>query len=457
MESGQVSKLLAGVGRAAITPPVGMPLMGYILREEAAHAVHDRLLATALVLSDGNLKLAWITCDLLFVHPTTVEQIRRQVHGRTGILPEHTMICCSHTHSGPVTYAGPDGELPEVDRYLDNLIGLVVDAVDEANRGLQDAVWGVGRGQTDIGVNRRARGVDGSVHFGENEQGARDPDLLVLRIDAVEGGSGARAPLAAMVNGACHAVCLGSDSHVISADWPGAMRETLESATGAMAGFVQGACADVNPRGGPQETFHLAQRHGLTVAEDSLRLYERIELQRQVQLGAVKRDISLPLQCREGQPLKDDFARLAARVMSMPAPAEAAALLDARFPWSARIEKVDGTWHAAAELQVFTLGDVALVAVSAEPFAEIGRQIKDRSVARLTLFAGYANGSVGYLPVPSAYAEGGYEIEESYVFYRLPAPLDASCAEQVVNESLTLIRDHLSPTWAHTAAPVTAR
>jgi hypothetical protein len=417
--------------------------MGYILRKQAATAVHDRLLATAWVLSDGNTKLALITCDLIFVHPATVEQIRRRVVERTGIPHEHVMICCSHTHSGPVMHAGPDGKLPEVDRYLGDLLGHVVDAVDEADRGLRDALWGVGCGKTDIGVNRRARRADGSVYLGENEKGALDSDLLVLRVDTFERGSGTRAPLAAIVNGACHAVCLSSDSTVISADWPGVMREQIESATGARVGYIQGACADVNPRGGPQDTFDLAQRHGLTVAEDSLRIYEGIDLQRQVRLGAVKRDIPLPLRGLEGQPLKGDFARLAARVMSMPVPDEAAALLDARFPWSARIGKVDGTWHTAAELQVFSLGDVALVAVSAEPFAEIGRTIKDRSAARLTLFAGYANGSVGYLPVPSAYDEGGYEIEESYVFYRLPAPLDASCAERVVNRSLALIRDHL--------------
>ena len=44
-------------------------------------------------------------------------------------------------------------------------------------------------------------------------------------------------------------------------------------------------------------------------------------------------------------------------------------------------------------------------------FNEIGVAIKSRSPFADTFFVGYTNGSIGYIPVPQAYPEGGYEVE----------------------------------------------
>ena len=63
------------------------------------------------------------------------------------------------------------------------------------------------------------------------------------------------------------------------------------------------------------------------------------------------------------------------------------------------------------------------------------------AAAAFTFFAGCANGSVGYLPTPLAYQEGGYEIDSSYVYYRLPAPLAPACAELVIGGALDVIED----------------
>ena len=71
-------------------------------------------------------------------------------------------------------------------------------------------------------------------------------------------------------------------------------------------------------------------------------------------------------------------------------------------------------------------------------------QVKARSSAAFTVFGGYANGSVGYVPMPLAYDEGGYEVEASYLYYRLPAPLAPACAGLVIGGSLALI-DALEP------------
>jgi hypothetical protein len=449
--------------------------MGYIGREKDSTSVHDDLVATALVLSDGGIRLAIVTCDLLFLHPTMVAGVRSLVFERTGIPPENVMLCCSHTHSGPVVFVtgrsthGEEQAAAWARRraYLDELACLVAGAVVEANCSLQDAAWGVGRGKVTIGVNRRQKLSDGRVILGENPAGPVDPDVLILRVDAVERAEhtpgyrfpGKKRPLAILVNYACHAVCLSDRSYAISADWPGVMRHTVEASTGAAVGFIQGACADINPLDGPQGTFESAQHLGKTIAEQVLSLYRDVALEDDVDLRTVQQEVALPLLGpigHDGEPVPP-FGELASRALrsfgvvvdphegegawqneGMPG-MEAEALLDHRFPWAAYVEEREEVWHTTTELQAFRLNDVVLVAVAAEPFVEIGLEVKAESTAAFTFFAGYTNGSVGYLPMPLAYNEGGYEVDSSYVYYRLPAPLAPACAELVIGGALTLI------------------
>jgi neutral ceramidase len=439
-----VGELLAGVGRATITPPVGVFLAGYASRDHGSVRSHDDLLATALVLSDGRTRAAIVTCDLLMLHPSTVASIRSRIFARTGIPAPNVMLCCSHTHSGPVTFvSGAEGAWPERRAYLADLVELVVTAVVEADHSLKAAAWGVGRGRAEIGVNRRQRTSDGQIEIGENWRGAVDRDVLVLRVDTVEEG-GTR-PLALLVNHSCHAVCLSGNSYDISADWPGAMRLAIESQTPAAVAFVQGACADINPVGGPQDTFDRAQRLGTQVAREVLALLRSVALQRQVNLAAVHRGIGLPLWGpigRDGEPVLP-YPELVRQALGRPQ-AEAMALLDQRFPWTAHVEDRGGVWYTVAELQAISLNDVVLVGVAAEPFVEIGLQVKARSSAALTLFGGYTNGCVGYVPMPLAYSQGGYEVDASYLYYRLPAPLAPACAELIIGGALALI-DTLEP------------
>lgn len=83
------------------------------------------------------------------------------------------------------------------------------------------------------------------------------------------------------------------------------------------------------------------------------------------------------------------------------------------------------------KVQGIRIGPCALIGVPAEPFIEISREIARRSPFPMTLFSGYSNGRSGYLPVRSAYAEGGYEVETS--------PFSPDAAEVLVRESLALL------------------
>jgi hypothetical protein len=63
-----------------------------------------------------------------------------------------------------------------------------------------------------------------------------------------------------------------------------------------------------------------------------------------------------------------------------------------------------------AEMHALRLGNVALATAPGEIFTETGMEVKRRSPLPHTCFVGYTNGAIGYVPIPAAYTEGGYEV-----------------------------------------------
>ncbi|MBI2201945.1 MAG: hypothetical protein HYU43_08405, partial [Armatimonadetes bacterium] len=85
--------------------------------------------------------------------------------------------------------------------------------------------------------------------------------------------------------------------------------------------------------------------------------------------------------------------------------------------------------------------DVGLVAVSGEPFAELGLEVQKRSPLHHTFFLGYSNGCLGYLPTPQAFREGGMAVNESIRNYLLPSRLTPEWGPAIVKTSLEMLRD----------------
>jgi neutral ceramidase len=80
------------------------------------------------------------------------------------------------------------------------------------------------------------------------------------------------------------------------------------------------------------------------------------------------------------------------------------------------------------------LGDsIGMITAPGEIFTEIGQSIVARSPFRHTLFAGYANGTIGYVPTRAAYAEGGYEVTHA-------CQVAPEAGEQIEEESIRLLR-----------------
>jgi hypothetical protein len=410
--------LQVGVARADITPPVGIRSAGFASRGPLTRW-HDPLYATALVAAGDEHKVAIVACDLLGLNAETVGDVRRGIEARTDIPAHAIAIACTHTHYGPDPYRVASD--PLVAAYRANLIHALTGVVAEADDALQPAILGVGWGTSYIGINRREKLPDGRVILGRNPGGAIDRAVGVLRIDAPDG-----TPLACVVNFQTHPVSQTGTVDHISADYPGRTRDLVEELTGARCLFLQGACGNINtaimdPRYEPART--LGTRLGCEV----VRVWETISPDTVVVetgrpwLAAHAETVDLPgirYGSAEGaealvRELEADLAQYAAQ--------DAA---EGRIRWAERrldrVRAARDSWQTGvlpdpvgAEIQAVRIGALGVVTAPGEIFTQIGSEVKARSPFAETFFVGYANGSIGYVPVPEAYPDGGYEVNNA--------------------------------------------
>jgi hypothetical protein len=98
-------------------------------------------------------------------------------------------------------------------------------------------------------------------------------------------------------------------------------------------------------------------------------------------------------------------------------------------------------------LQAFKIGDIAFATAAAETLVELGLGVKKASPFPNTIFLGYSNGCIGYLPPAEAYPPGGWSPWETYSIpdllfqsYQLPMALDPGCGQKVVDSSVALLK-----------------
>lgn len=429
--------LKAGVARATITPPVGIPLVGFAGRGPS-DGFHDPLYATALALSDGRTKAVLITCDLIGLEADLVREIRAEIARRTDVPAGNVMLSCTHTHYGPaVGISHPDAD---VAAYVANLKFLLAGAAQEAAATRQDVRLGVGRGEAHIGVNRRERREDGSIWLGQNPAGPVDREVGVIRLDTV-GGS----PLATLVIFACHPVCQAGTTTRISADYPGRTREVVEQLTGAPCLFVQGAGANINPVE-MEPRYEPARKLGTILGCEVVKVWENVTPKMARGLGVASQELSLPAMTfsslEEGEAQVAELEKQWAEQQANNAPAGSLYWTETRLQRAREklrsLQTGEPLPPIPAEVQVFRLGDVALVAAPGEVFTEIGLEVKRRSPLQDTFFAAYTNGSIGYVPVPEAYLEGGYEVSHA-------CRVDPPAARLIVEGCLGLLKCQTGP------------
>lgn len=429
------SALSAGVARRIISPPKGIFLIGYGDRSKGNTGVHDDLTATALVLESGNRRVALVALDILTINEFIVDRIRAR------LAPTEVILCCSHTHSGPIAYADEKSSRKNRE-YIHSLVENIVAAVEEAQATLQPARLEYSHGEASVGINRRELMPDGHMEIGRNPSGARDSSMQVVSVFAdsplpsgegsgVRGGDGVR--VATVVNYACHGTVLGPANLLVSADWIGQMRPRVESELGGLSLFLQGAAANINPdmhwedgRG-----FEKAAEQGHAVAEAVLAAVRGgSEPLKNAPLEIARAESWLPTETRvESSRPPKNYGKPLLSLAKMPGfmAIFADLLLNQRYPWKSVIEARAGFWSVPMRVNTVRVGDLALVTFAAETFTEIGMKVKAASPAAYTLFASVSDGCISYLHTAESHPEGGYEVDIAPLAYRYPGRLQARC------------------------------
>ncbi len=425
MEMKMQKNIRAGVSRQIISPPPGVYQIGFGDRTKGNLGIHDDLTATAAVFDDGQQRVAIVACDLLAINSITAGQVQAQVN-----LP--VLISCSHTHSGPITYAGK--RAPHKNRdYVKLLVDRIVQAICEAEASLEPATVAWSSGQTAIAVNRRERQANGKIEIGVHPDGPVDRSLGIVQARREDGSV-----LMTLVNFACHGTVLGPLNLLVSADWPGAMRGVVEADTGAPCLFIQGATGDLNPVVNVTQSDWSAMRDlGEQVGHAALETFSQLAPLECAPIRYQRADTWLPLQASTLKSLHV-YRKMLSRFAKVPS-VLVDPILNRRYPWKTTVEAHDGVWKTPMNVQVVRLGELAYVGYGMEVFTEIGMAVKAFSPAHHTIFASLTTGCTGYLPTSAEHALGGYEVEQTPYFYRLPGILDPGAADLALAETRRLL------------------
>jgi len=405
--------VLAGFQVVDITPPLGVHLAGHF-NARPSNEVHDPLTAYAMVLDDGNSKVALVGTDLIGLPAKLATQVRSLVSQQTGIGQDAVMIWATHTHAGPEL--GDLGWYPEEPQYNALLPKLLAGCVAGAAQNLQETTARVAFGsEKRISCNRNYRmlGGDTATNPGVGNPGVSafdgpiDPDVGVLLLDQ-EGRS-----RAALVNFACHLDVIGSGNYRYSADYPYYMREMLGDVYGAdfVAMFANGPCGNLNHinvfGSKRQGGYDHARMMGRALAGEVMKVDYSA---RPVELQPLwYRSEKIELGLREFT--DEEIAQFRRDIEETEA--TASQMSSANFARGAALRALKiieaGITSEEVEVQVLGLGDLAIVGIPGEYFVEFGLQIKEQSPAAATFVIELANGSIGYIPTAAALQQGGYE------------------------------------------------
>jgi len=450
---------LVGVARADITPPPGIYCRNWgAARHDTAQGVHRPLSLTALVIQEtsGGPPVVLLDADLGWWANLAFERaVRRRVCAALGLPPERLLSCLTHTHAAP-PLCQPEPQWPGGEVLAGYLEVVETRMVDTARAALAAAEPGrieMARGRCGLAANRDLPDPEPPagprIICGFNPARSADDTLVVGRVTQADG-----TPLATIANYACHPTTLAWECTVVSPDYIGAMRSTIEHAGGGLGIFLQGASGDLAPRAQYVGDPSVADAHGRELGYAVLATLHGMEppgeqfvYDRVVESGA-----PLAAWKREPRPATTVTTSLTARRRGVDLPLKAwptAAELAARFAAATdralaerlrrqlRIREAIGD-GATFPLDVWgwRLGETLVLGTMAEAYSSLQQAVRRAFPEREVIWLNLVNGSIGYLAPAAAYDLEIYQVWQT--------PFDRGSLEILESAAIALGRDLLA-------------
>jgi hypothetical protein len=394
--------------------------------------VYDRIFATAAVLDDGQTRLCLIAANLLSSTNVWSDRLRERVAGLTSIPKENVMFHVHQNHATPSLghlFTFENESSPYMDKwpwllggddeYHPWCVDQICEAVESAAANLAPVSFEAGRGiDGRVAFNRRFILRDGTaVTHAQAErsqilacEGPKDPEVGVWRFRDKDGR-----PSVLFLHHSCHP-CHGFPNRYVIADWTGQWETDMMNAAenDLTALTLNGCCGNLH------HTDHLSphpmsdyRKMSAMLAETACTTMEQdMHPVTATPLNSLSRTLHIPWRMLTA----GEIAEAEAKLDAFPEP-EWIDEEKTRVAWDwiyavgrldlARMQKKHR--YTPYEVQVFRVGDAAIVGLKGEPFVEAQLEIKQKSPAPHTTVVHFCNGYAGYLPTKKAFAGGGYE------------------------------------------------
>jgi neutral ceramidase len=458
--------LLAGVGKADITPRPGMPTTGYATNGNSGQGFRTRLYARVIYLKSPDKRpVALVQCDLLSGSELVHRKLAGLVAAKTDLDMGGIMMSGTHTHSGPgnllgsnfyVMHAGNAGGLDT--KFLDFMTDRIAQAVIDAYNDRRPAKIATGSVEVyGFTRNRNISAYRANLNVDPEKAGdirrAVNPAMHMVRVDCLDAKTGAYRPAAALTSFSIHGTSVPSRNTLYNADLYAYMERELEREAAGRHGaarfihaVVNGTHADNAPDCAPDgcQGYRDARRLGVGLGRKAVELFDSLEqgLRADVEVRSALREvdyyetnsidgISICDPPRVGNPLlagvqdggptpilsELPFIKEGSRRWIFTGGCQGNKRI-ALWPFQSLVLPRDEFPHAIT-YQAVQLGDTVLLPLPYEVTMESGRRIAEatrNSALAGSMGAGtkvvvvsVSNGYTGYCTTPEEYGEQRYE------------------------------------------------
>lgn len=410
--------LMAGYGRADITPDYPVHMQGGNWRGRVSTGILDTLYATCIALTTGEQTVLLYTTDLKLVTKNFSEVTRDEISAATGVPRENIYLSATHTHSSVAIRYPWEG----VEEYRAFFNRAAVQAAQDAMADRAPSQIYTGTTETE-GLNfvRHYLMNDGTVcgsNFGSTKSGyvghIKEPDrqmqLVHLRRENKKD--------ILMIGFPCHGTFKESGT-LLSADYIGPAREYAEANSDCHFALFQGSCGDQTPGSRLGLAIKDYAEHGQKVAQYALDAIPTLTPCPAGELKIAAMEFTAPTNKKKLEKLQEAL-EVVELVEAHGATSDEVKAAVKKYHFHSRHEanwvriRANAGDEKSMEIGVFSIGELAFVLAPYEMFGDQGRYIKSHAPQKTAFIVGCMDGGYNYLPSKEAFDYDCYESQCSF-------------------------------------------